>query len=297
MPTKAGYVAIIGKPNAGKSTLMNSILGSKLSIVTPKPQTTRRNVLGIYTEGDLQVVFFDTPGILKPRYELQKAMLEYINNSLDGSDLVLFILDAEKFQQNPGYFDGNLAQLLKNTGLPIIAVLNKIDLLDNMKSSLPLIAGLHETGIFNHIIPLSALKSANLKELINAIEKYLPESPFFYDEDLLSTQPERFFIAEIIREQVFLRFGQEIPYSTEVQISEFRERAEGKWFIAADIIIERKSQKAIVIGAGGQKIKEIGERSRIAIEKHLDQPVFLELFVKVRENWRDSKNALKWLGY
>jgi len=295
--TKAGFVAIIGKPNAGKSTLLNSILGIKLSIVTPKPQTTRKNVLGIHSTGYEQIIFLDTPGILKPKYEMQKSMMSYVNNSINDADAILVILDLEKYKSLDQYFDQILLDYLKKTELPKILVLNKIDTLKDVKNVLPIISNISKLKIFDDIVPVSALKSENISNLLKSLIKYLPESDFFYDPEMLSTQNERFFVSELIREEVFKSYSQELPYSTEINITDFKEREKGKWYISADIIIERKSQKMIIIGKKGDKLKSIGQKARAAIEQHLEKEIYLELFVKVRENWRDNKNLLNSYGY
>jgi GTPase len=295
--TKSGYVALIGKPNVGKSTLLNSILDTKISIVTKKPQTTRKKVLGIYSTESTQIVFIDTPGILKPKYELHRKMMEYIDSSLNDADIIVVIIDCNDYQKSGEYFPGYFDIILKQAAKPTIAVLNKIDLLKNVKEVLPIIDDINKSGLFNEIVPISALKNASTGELINTIEKYLPEMPFYFDSELLSTQSERFFVSEIIRENVFEAYGEEIPYSTDILIREFKERSIGKWYIAADIVIERQTQKAIIIGADGQKIKQIGERARKEIEAHLGNEIFLELFVKVRPKWRNDKNLLKQFGY
>lgn len=294
--TKAGFVTIIGMPNAGKSTLLNSILGDKLSIVTDKPQTTRKQVLGIRSDKNNQVIFLDTPGLLKPRYEMQRSMMRYVNDSLETADIITIIWDLEKDKDKFDLLDRRF-EFLGKIKKPKILLLNKIDTYDNIKEILPIIAKASEKGIFDEIIPISAIKNASVDEYLEVLKKYLPESPFYYDPELLSTQSERFFVSELIRENIFKRFREEIPYSTEVSIVEFKEREEGKWFISADIIVEKGSQKGILIGKKGAKIKEIGEVSRKAIEEHLQMPVFLELFVKVREKWRDKPNMLKNMGY
>lgn len=295
--TKSGYVALIGKPNVGKSTLLNAILDTKISIVTKKPQTTRRNVLGILSYDNVQVVFIDTPGILKPKYELHRKMMGYIDSSLDEADIIVIIIDCIDYLKSGEYFPESFDLALKSASIPAIAIINKIDLLKNVKEVLPIIDGLNKSKLFKEIIPISALKKTSVNELIKTIELYLPETPFYFDSELLSTQSERFFVSEIIRRRVFDAFGEEIPYSTDILIREFKERSFGKWYIAADIIVERQSQKAIIIGAEGQKIKHIGERSRKDIEEHLSSEIFLELFVKVRPNWRNDKNLLTQFGY
>lgn len=295
--TKSGFAAIIGKPNAGKSTLMNSLLGARLSIVTPKPQTTRKKVLGIYSSDYSQIIFLDTPGILKPKNELQKVMMSYVEESIGDVDVVCVLLDIEAYGKAEEYFDEDFLNIIKNIKKPIILALNKIDLIKDVRETLPIIDKYSKTGLFEEIVPVSALKNANTAEFIAAVEKHLPSGAFFYDPEMLSTYPERFFVSEIIREHVFKYYEQEIPYSSEVSIVEFKERGKGKWYINAEIIVERASQKGIIIGAKGLKIKKIGEKARADIEAHLGMPVFLELFVKVREKWRSKKGMLKSLGY
>ncbi len=294
---KIGYVAIIGKPNVGKSTLMNAIVGAKLSIVTPKPQTTRKNVLGIYTADNVQIVFLDTPGALVPRYEMQRSMMDSVHKSIEEADVIVVLADATHGLHALNYLTEEFMEVLKQTNKPILLAINKTDALPDRKAVLPLILEFEKLGIFKEYLPISALQNKFVDDLVKTIAKYLPEGEFLYDEDFLSDQPERFFVAEIIRETIFLEYGQEIPYSCEVNITEFREREEGKWYIGAELIIERETQKGIIIGAKGQKLKALGLRARIKIEKHLEKPVFLELFVKVRDNWRNNKTMLKSYGY
>jgi len=294
---KVGYVAIVGKPNVGKSTLMNAIVGAKLSIVTPKPQTTRKNVLGIYTTDDIQIVFLDTPGALVPRYEMQRSMMDYVHKSIEEADVIIVLADATHGLHALHYLTEEFMEILKESNKPILLAINKTDALIDRNAVLPLILEFQKLNLFKEFLPISALKKKFVDELVKTITEYLPESEFLYDQDFLSDQPERFFVAEIIRETIFMEYGQEIPYSCEVNITEFLEREEGKWFIGAEIIIERNTQKGIIIGAKGQKIKEVGQRARYKIEKHLEKPVFLELFVKVRDNWRNNKTLLKSFGY
>lgn len=295
--TKAGYVAIIGKPNAGKSTLMNSLVGAKLSIITPKPQTTRKSVLGIYSNDTEQIVFLDTPGLIKPKYEMHSSMMRYVNEALGEADVVIVIADTPKIGAEGDYFPPKFWDMMKKVDKPKILVLNKVDLFENKRDILPLIARFSALGSFDEVVPLSALKSDNTEVLLNLLLKYMPEGPFFYDPELLSTQPERFFVSEMIREHVFTMFEDEVPYSTEVNIVQFKERENGKWYISADIIVERDTQKGIIIGTGGSKLKELGTKARADIEEHLGLPVFLEIFVKVRQNWRSNRNMLKSFGY
>jgi GTP-binding protein Era len=295
--TKAGYIAIIGKPNVGKSTLMNAIIGEKLSIVTSKPQTTRRNVLGIYTKDQVQMVFIDTPGVLKPRYELHKSMMNYVEESLSGADIIVVIADVTRPETGLKVLTPPFIEAIKNTNKPCIAILNKMDALSDKKQALPLISALNELGVFKEFLPISAKDSDNVPELLRVLESLLPDSPMYHDPELLSTMPQRFFVSEHIRETVFELLSEELPYSTEVSIAEFREKGKGKWYIAADIIVEKDSQKAIMIGEKGAMIKQIGSESRKKIEHHLEMPVFLELFVKVREDWRDKSTYLRSFGY
>jgi GTP-binding protein Era len=311
--TKAGYVAIIGRPNAGKSTLMNAIIGDKLSIVTPKPQTTRKRVLGIFTMDEAamldkyhlqfptQMVFLDTPGILNPRYKMQSKMMDYVHNSIQEADCIVCLFDVTRFQKEQPLSD-DAVKMLHNIKRQfptksILLLLNKIDLLDDAKQVLPMIASFESSGFFVDIIPFSALRKNNIEDIVSTIAKYIPQAPFYFDAELLSIQPERFFVSEIIRENVFLMYSNEIPYSTEVSIIEFKERELGKWFISAEIIVERDSQKGIIIGKGGEKLRRLMERSREAIEAHLQMPVYVEVYVKVRPKWRNNETYLRSFEY
>ncbi len=289
---RAGYAALIGLPNAGKSTLMNSILDIKLSIISPKPQTTRRRVLGILNRDNAQVVFIDTPGILKPRYELQKKMMEQVDRALADADVILLIIDtAEK--KHPR--DINLKEMNKQSK-PVLLLLNKIDLLPK-QDLLSLIDIYRNFYPFKAIIPLSALKNDGISSLEKELFELLPFSPPYYPTDMLTDQPERFFVSEIIRERIFYLFYQEIPYAVEVVIEEFKERRKGKDFISAVIMVERKTQKGILIGKGGESLKKIGEEARKNIKELLGKDVYLELRVKVNENWRKNDSKLRRLGY
>ncbi len=297
MSTKFGYVTIIGKPNAGKSTLMNSLLGVKLSIISPKPQTTRKRVLGILTEENTQIVFLDTPGILKPRYELHKSMMEIVTQSLEDADVILAIVDASEQKTFENVQIPFLEQYCVDANKPSYLLINKMDALFNKAVVLPAIQKVLDRGVFKGYRAISALKGMFTDEILPMISESIPEGEFHYETDVLSTQPERFFVSEIIREVVFYQYKEEIPYSTEVQIVEFSERETGKWHIHAELIVERDSQKAIIIGSKGLKIKQLGEKARSLIEEHLEQKIFLELFVKVRGDWRDNKGALNSFGY
>ncbi|MGE5480489.1 MAG: GTPase Era [Chloroflexota bacterium] len=297
MPTKAGYMAIIGKPNVGKSTLMNAAIGAKLSIVTDKPQTTRKRVLGISTRNDTQIVFVDTPGILKPRYEMQRSMMGYVSEALETADAITVMIDAPKIDRGEKILPDEVLETLIKLPQSKILLINKIDEFKDVKLSLPIIQSAAQLSLFQEILPVSALKGVNVDKYLQIAESIMPEGEFYYDPEILSSQPERFFTSELIREQVFQMFSEEVPYSTEVSILEFKERAAGKWFIHAEIIVEKDTQKAIILGKGGVKIKELGERARRALENHFELPVYLELFVKVREKWRSKPGMLKSFGY
>lgn len=295
--TKSGYIAIIGRPNVGKSTLMNNLLGTKLSIVTPKAQTTRKRVLGIYSDSYKQMIFLDTPGLIKPEYEMQNVMMSYVERSLEEADIITVMIDLTKFKDVKSYVPFMYQDLIQKNISPKVLLLNKTDLIFEKNKILPIIDEFNKLDIFNEIIPVSAYNDDDIRKIKDVFTSYLPESPFYYDPELISTQPERFFISEIVREKIFEKYSEEIPYSTEVSITEFKERDAGKWYISADIIVERPSQKAIIIGEAGSKIKQIGKSAREDIELHLGMPVYIELFVKVREKWRNDKNLLRSYGY
>lgn len=297
MNTKAGFVAIIGKPNAGKSSLMNSLIATKLSIVTPKPQTTRKEIVGILTDDNYQIVFLDTPGHIKPKYKLQEVMMEYIPNSIIAADIILAVFDYENFRKTNKLPLNDIIALSKPYNVPKIAILNKIDLAKNKSDIIPVLDEINRNNYFDEIIPVSATNSINLQELEQTLVEYLPKNQFYYDEDSLSTLNSKFFASEIIREKIFLNLEEEIPYSTEVQIQEFIEREKGKWYILADIIVEKPTQKQILIGQNGNMIKKISSEARLEIEKLLEYPVYLELFVKVRRDWRDNPKMIKSFGY
>ncbi|HMS33105.1 MAG TPA: GTPase Era [Ignavibacteria bacterium] len=291
MKTKAGFVTIFGKPNAGKSTLINALLNFNLSIVNRKVQTTRDRILGILTEDDYQIVFVDTPGILEPKYELQKFMQSEIRTSLTEADLIIQIVDTLNINfEDLKKTEEDYKDLLLNKKR--IIVLNKIDLMktDNL---LPIIERLKNEFDFDEIVPVSALEHKNIEELKKIILKYIPEGEFFYDKDTLTDKPEKFFVSEIIREKILGMYHEEIPYSIMVGITEFKDRGNNLVYINADIIVERESQKIIVIGNKGAGLKKLGERARKDIENFLNKKVYLELFVKVRKDWRNNKKFIK----
>lgn len=297
MNKKCGNIALIGEPNVGKSTILNALIGTKLSIVTSKPQTTRRRVVGIRTDENTQMIFIDTPGIIEPRYELHRAMMEKLDFALIDADLIGFVIDVSTFISVEHSLRKKVKERLVTTTKPLILILNKIDLMKDSKLVLPIIDEFAKLNLFREIVPTSATKLAGIDELLKVFQTYLPEDEFLYDPEILSTQTERFFVTELIREKIFQMFKDEVPYSTEVNVIEFKEREKGKWFISAEIIVEKDSQKPIIIGAGGKRIKKIGEATRKEIEFHLGHEVFLELFVKVQPRWRNNKSILKYFGY
>lgn len=290
---KAGYVALIGKPNVGKSTLMNAFLGQKLSIVTPKPQTTRHSILGILSEENYQMIFFDTPGLLTPRYKLQDKMLKAAQRAIRESDVLLFMIEPHK--KISDVVQSIFSQLV-GTKKPVMLAINKIDTIDK-NTLLPIINDYSTKFNLTKIFPISALKQDGLEELKNGIIENLPEGFPFYPEDMITNHPEKFFVSEIIREKIFQNYGEEVPYSTTVVIEEFKERDGRKDFIRAHIIVEKNSQKGILIGKKGLALKKVGSLAREEIEQFLGRQVYLELFVKVREKWRQKDVLLKQFGY
>jgi GTP-binding protein Era len=291
---KAGYVAIVGEPNVGKSTLLNALLNQKLSIVSRRPQTTRQRVLGILSTDAVQIVFLDTPGILRPKYLLHEKMVHSAHLALRDADVVLLLTEASSGTELPPVVEQAVSGVAGEKKL--LLVINKVDTVQR-QAVLPTIDHFARTGRFTDIIPVSALKGENLPDLLKTIIQYLPEHPPFYPPDAVSEQPERFFAAELIREKIFEQFHEEVPYSTAVQIVDFKEKEQGKTYISADIIVERDSQKGILIGKGGIALKKIGQSARVNIEQMVGRPVFLDLHVKVREKWRDNEAFLKRLGY
>jgi len=288
---KSGFVNIIGNPNVGKSTLMNVLLGEKLSIVTSKAQTTRHRILGIVNTEEYQIVYSDTPGILKPHYKMQEAMMGFVKTAIDDADMILYVTDViETIDKNQEYIDKvNISKV------PVILVINKIDLCKN--EGLP---QLIETwkGLMPRaeIVPVSALEKFNVENLFNRVIELLPEGPAYFAKDALTDRSERFFVSEIIREKVFLNYKKEIPYSVEVLVELFKED-DNIIHIKAVIIVSRDSQKGIIIGKGGLALKKTGTRARLDMEKFFGKKVFLELFVKVEKDWRDSNRLLKEFGY
>jgi len=297
MKTKSGYVAIIGKPNVGKSTLMNSILGEKISIVTNKPQTTRKRVLGILSDEKYQIIFLDTPGILDPNYLLQKKFMEYVQNSVNNADVIVVLVDVVNDKDGRNTLEDKIVkQILDKQKKPKILILNKIDK-SNEEIVNRLVEKFEKLNYFQKIIPISALLKFSVPEVVNAIVELLLIGPKYYPDDQLTDEHERFFVSEIIREKIFEIYKEEIPFSTEVLIEEFSENEGRKDFISASIVVERETQKPIIIGKKGEAIKRVGKYAREAIEVLLGRPVFLELRVKVRPKWRSDERLLNSFGY
>jgi len=289
---KSGFVNIIGRPNVGKSTLMNALVGEKMSITTFKPQTTRHRIQGILNGKDFQVVFSDTPGYVHdPAYKMHEKMNRYVFSTFEDADILILLIE-HKDKYAP---DHPLIQALSKSSCPVFLVINKIDLISN-EDVILLIEKWKERMAFAEIVPVSALHQSNTELLRSLIIKYLPEGPVYYPQDQLSDRSERFFVSEMIREQIFLQYKQEIPYSSEVAIESFKE-TEDLIRIEALIFVNRKTQKSILIGKGGSAIKKLGTEARKQLENFLRKKVFLEIRVKVRENWRDNESLLDKLGY
>ena len=287
---KSGYAAIIGKPNAGKSTLMNRILGSKISITTHKAQTTRHQVVGIFSDDDTQVVFLDTPGVISPKYELQSAMMRTVGRARADADVILFIFDPT--DRHP---TDEVIELLRSINKPILLVVNKIDVIDRSKAEKK-VADLEDKLRFKSIHYVSALQGTGTNELMDAIRGQLIPGPPYYPKEDLSEHPVRFFVSELIREQVYLQFQEEIPYSCTVEVISYDADVDIDR-INAEIIVNRNSQKGMLIGKGGKAIKNLGIKSRESIEEFIGKKVFLDLHVKVREKWREKENWVRNLGY
>ena len=294
---KAGYVTILGLPNSGKSTLMNALIGQKLSITTNKPQTTRKKILGILSEKDYQIIFLDTPGILEPGYLLQKKMMEAVNQAVIDADVFIIILDlAADPEGNKILNDKFVKEIFEKSRIPRILIINKIDL-STQESVSNLIQKIERKNLFQKVIPISATIGFNIQEVVLSILDYLPESPKFYPDDIVADENERFFVSEIIREKILELYEEEIPYSIEVLIPEFKERDDKKDYINAEIVVEKESQKGIIIGKQGAAIKRLGLAARQAVEDFLQKEIYLDLRVKVRKKWRSNENMLKSFGY
>ncbi len=289
---KSGFVNIIGNPNVGKSTLMNALVGERLSIITSKAQTTRHRILGIVSDSDFQIVFSDTPGILRPNYKLQESMMRSVSGAVSDADVILFVTDTvEKDNERSGEIIGRIL----SSGIPTIVVINKIDL-STPEALEALVAQWHERLPEAVIAPVSAKEQFNIKGLFDLILERLPEGPAFYPEDTLTDKPLRFFASEIIREKILTTYDKEIPYSVEIVIDSYREEPAIDR-IAATIYVTRDSQKGILIGHKGEKLKRVGTKAREDLEKFLGKKVFLQLFVKVGGDWRNDQRKLREFGY
>jgi GTP-binding protein Era len=291
MAHKAGFVNIIGKPNVGKSTLMNALIGENLSVITSKAQTTRHRILGIVNGEDFQVVYSDTPGFLNPSYKLQEYMLKFVRSALKDADIILFVTDIQDRAEN----SRELADQLNRVKVPVIILINKIDL-SHAPEVNTLISEWEEAVPAATIIPISALERFNLEKIFRLILENLPESPPFYPKDELTDKSERFFVSEIIRQKILLQYQQEVPYAVEVVVDSFTE-SEKIIHISSTIYVERETQKGILIGHQGKALKKVGTMARADIERFLGKKVFLELYVKVKKDWRNDPRVLKQFGY
>jgi GTP-binding protein Era len=294
---RSGFVNIIGRPNAGKSTLMNALVGERMSIITPKPQTTRHRIIGIVSGEDFQIVFSDTPGYVgRPTYKMHQAMNRSVESTVEDADLMLLVFDVTEELEA----DNPLIEVLKKTEAPVLLVLNKTDLVEPQRMQ-DVEGWWKKRGKFAETVAISALKKENTELLLEKIKSYLPEGPAYYPPDQLTDRHERFFVSEIIREKIFLQFSDEIPYSTEVVIEGFQDSktnaGEPLARIQASIYVMRETQKAILLGHNGAAIKKLGMAARRDIEAFLETKIFLELTVKVRDNWRDDERTLQRFGY
>jgi GTP-binding protein Era len=289
---RAGFVTVVGRPNAGKSTLVNRLVGQKVAIVSDKPQTTRNRILAVCNRKDAQLVLFDTPGIHKPEHSMNRRMVETAVRSIGQGDVVLWIVDAsERF--GPG--DRYVARLLRQARVPVLLGLNKIDLFRDKRRLLPVIDSLRRLLDFAEVVPISARTGENVDRLTELLVAHLPAGPPLYPEDFLTDLPERFFVGEMIRERILAKTREELPYSTGVVVETFKEEKE-RVRIEATILVERETQKGILIGRGGAMLKAIGTEARQEIEAFLGSKVFLGLFVKVKERWRESPEVLRQMG-
>lgn len=288
---KSGFVNIIGNPNVGKSTLMNALVGERLSIITSKAQTTRHRILGIVNDEHHQIIFSDTPGVLEPAYKMHQSMMTFVKSALTDADIILFMVEVKENR----FKDDDILNKLKKTSTPILLLINKIDEVDQQF--------LEEKVAFwkkeipqAQIYPLSALHNFNIDNIFERIKELLPEGKPYYEKDALTDKPEKFFVAEIIREKILLNYQKEIPYSCEVEVEEYKEFTD-IIKIRANIIVARDSQKGIIIGHQGKGLKKVGTEARKDIETFVQKKVFLELYVKVSKDWRDNDNQLKRFGY
>ena len=290
---KSGFIAVIGRPNVGKSTLINALIGQKIAIMSDKPQTTRNRILCILTQPDAQIIFLDTPGIHKPKHKLGEYMVKAAEGTLREVDAIFFVVDATE-KMGPG--EHYILERLQATKRPVILVVNKLDLIEKERA-LPIISGYTEKYSFAGVVPISAKEEMNLDSLLTEAKKYLPEGPQYYPEDMVTDQPERLIVAELIREKALHLTRDEIPHAIAVDVDEMTTRPNDDVYIRATIYVERDSQKGIVIGAKGAMLKEIGALARQDIQNLLGSKVFLDLWVKVKKAWRDRDGILRNLGF
>ena len=289
---KSGFVNIVGNPNVGKSTLMNALVGERISIITSKSQTTRHRILGIVNGDDFQIVYSDTPGVLKPNYRLQESMLNFSQSALTDADVLLYVTDTvESYDKNADF----LAKI-KDIDVPVFLIINKIDLLPSQDKLESLVAMWESILPKARVIPICATEKFNIDNLLHQIKDLLPEAPPYFEKDALTDRPARFFVTEIIREKILLNYDKEIPYSVEVVVEKFTE-TNSLIKINVIIYVERESQKGIIIGHSGKSLKKIGSEARLDIEKFFEKKVFLEIFVKVEKDWRNRDKQLKNFGY
>ncbi len=288
---KAGFVNIVGNPNVGKSTLMNTLVGERISIITSKAQTTRHRIMGIVNGEDFQIVYSDTPGVLSPNYKLQESMLNFSNSALVDADILLYVTDTVEQMDKHAFFLSKVQQLT----IPVLVVINKIDLTtqEELETQVETLKTLMPGA---EIIPISALKRFNVSYVLKRIQELLPESPPYFDKEALTDKPARFFVTEIIREKILLYYQKEIPYAVEVGVEQFEESSK-LIRINAVIFVERDTQKGIIIGHGGKALKKVGTEARKDMESFFGKKVFLELFVRVEKDWRSRENKLKSFGY
>ena len=290
---KSGFIAVIGRPNVGKSTLINSLIGQKIAIMSDKPQTTRNRILCILTRPEAQIVFLDTPGIHKPKHKLGEYMVKAAEGTLKEVDAIFFVVDATE-KMGPGEY--YILERLQATAKPVILVVNKLDLIEK-EQVLPIISHYTDKYPFVGVVSISAKEETNLDALIEEVEKYLPEGPQYYPEDMVTDQPERLIVAELVREKALQLTRDEVPHAIAVDVDEMKARDNGDTYIRATIYVERDSQKGILIGAKGSMLKEIGRLARVDIEMLLGTRVFLDLWVKVKKDWRDRDSVLRGFGF
>jgi len=291
MNHRSGFVNILGNPNVGKSTIMNALVGEKLSIITSKAQTTRHRIMGIVNGEDFQIVYSDTPGILRPQYKLQETMMNFVNSAISDADLILYVTDVMERTAD----EGEYIDKIKGSGIPVIIAVNKVDL-TNQSDLEKIVESWHLAFPDSPVIPISALKNFNLDSLLNAVLAKLPESPPYFPKDQLTDKYERFFASEIIREKILVNYKKEIPYSVEIEIESFKDEKD-IIKIRALIHVTRDSQKGIIIGHKGSMLKRVGTEARHDMEDFFRKKVFLELYVKVTKDWRDKPLVLKRFGY